>query len=126
MNVIEIRAFSTWLDDNGICYTVVKPNAVISIEDAVQNTASVKEVSEGKIYPLLVNLKEINSISKEARDHFTMQNRKPGVNSIGLLIKSPVSRIIGNFFLGLNKSTVPVKLFTDETKAVSWLKQYSN
>jgi hypothetical protein len=126
MNKIEIRAFSTWLDDNGICYTVVKPNAVISIEDAIQNTASVKEVSEGKVYPLLVNIKEINSISKEARDHFTMQNREPGVNSIGLLMKSPVSRIIGNFFLGLNKSTVPVKLFTDEEKAITWLKQFCN
>jgi hypothetical protein len=126
MNKIEIRAFSTWLGDNGICYTVVKPNAVITIQDAIQNTASVKEVSEGKVYPLLVNIKEINSISKEARDHFTMQNRAPGVNSIGLLVKSPVSRIIGNFFLGLNKSTVPVKLFTDEAKAVSWLKKFSN
>jgi hypothetical protein len=125
MNKIEIRAFSTWLDDNGICYTVVKPNAVITIEDALQNTASVKEISEGKIYPLLVNIKEINSISKEARDHFTMQNRTPGVKSIGLLVKSPVSRIIGNFFLGLNKSTVPVKLFTDEAKAVNWLQQFN-
>jgi hypothetical protein len=124
MNKIEIRAFTTWLGDDNICYTVVKPNAVISIQDAMQNSASVKEVSEGKVYPLLVDIREINSISKEARDHFTMQGRTPGVTSIGLLVKSPVSRIIGNFFLGLNKSKVPVKLFTDEAKAVSWLRQY--
>src|ERR1043165_58746 len=124
MNKIEIRAFTTWLGDDNICYTVVKPNAVISIQDAMQNSASVKEVSEGKVYPLLVDIREINSISKEARDHFTMQGRTPGVTSIGLLVKSPVSRIIGNFFLGLNRSKVPVKLFTDEAKAVSWLRQY--
>ena len=76
-------------------------------------------------YPILVNLKEIKSISKEARDHFSMQNRTPGITAIGLLIKSPASRIIGNFFLGLNKSTVPVRLFTNEEKAVLWLKQFS-
>jgi len=124
MSKIEIRAFTTWLGDNEICYTVVKPNAVVEIADAIENSAIVKEISDGKTYPMLVNLKEIKSITKEARDHFSMQGRTPGIKAIGLLIKSPASTIIGNFFLGLNKSVVPVKLFTKEEKAVDWLKQF--
>lgn len=123
---IELRAFTTWLSDNEICYTAVKRNAVVEIADALENSEAVLKVSDGKIYPMLVNLKEIKSISKEARDHFSMQNRKPGVKAIGLLINSPTSMIIGNFFLGLNRSTVPVKLFTVEEKAVAWLKTFSN
>ena len=125
MNKIEVRAFSTWIDENDICITVVKANAVISLEDAIENSASVKKLSDGKIYPMLVNLKEIKSISKEARDHFSMQGRTPGVTAIAMLIKSPVSSIIGNFFLGLNKSAVPTKLFTNEEKAKAWLTQTS-
>lgn len=125
MHKREIRAFTTWLGDNEICYTVVKPNAVVEIADAIENSAIVKEISDGKIYPMLVNLKEIKSITKEARDHFSMQGRTPGITAIGLLINSPASTIIGNFFLGLNRSIVPVKLFTKEEKAVAWLKQYS-
>jgi len=125
MNKAELRAFTTWINDNNICYTVVKPNAVIELKDALENSAAVKNISKDTIYPMLVNLKEIKSISKEARDHFSMQNRTPGITAIGLLIKSPASRIIGNFFLGLNKSTVPVRLFTNEEKAVLWLKQFS-
>ncbi len=120
----ELRAFTTWLGDNDVCYTVVKQNAVVELPDAIENSDSVAKLSEGKIYPMLVNLKEIKSISKEARDHFSMQNRPPGVSAIGLLIKSPASTLIGNFFLGLNKSIVPVKLFTNEEKAVLWLKQF--
>ena len=120
----ELRAFTTWLGDNDVCYTVVKQNAVVELPDAIENSDSVAKLSEGKIYPMLVNLKEIKSISKEARDHFSMQNRAPGVSAIGLLIKSPASTLIGNFFLGLNKSIVPVKLFTSEEKAVLWLKQF--
>lgn len=120
---IELRAFTSWLGNDGICYTVVKPNAIVNLQDAQENSCSVKEISEGTIYPLLVNLMEINSISKEARDHFSMQNRTPGVSAIAMLIRSPVSRIIGNFFLGMNRSVVPTKLFTDESEAVSWLKQ---
>lgn len=125
MNKAELRAFTTWINDNNICYTVVKSNAVIDIKDAIENSAAVKKISKDQIYPMLVNLKEIKSITKEARDHFSMQNRTPGITAIGLLIKSPASRIIGNFFLGMNKSTVPVRLFTNEEKAVLWLKQFS-
>ena len=125
MHKKELRAFTTWLGENDICYTVVKSNAVVVIVDAIENTDAVKELSDGKIYPMLVNLKEIKSITKEARDHFSMKNRAPGVSAIGLLIKSPASTIIGNFFLGLNKSKVPVKLFTSEDKAIAWLKQFS-
>lgn len=123
MKKIEIKAFITWIE-NDICHTVVKPNASIQLEDAIENSASVKKVSEGKVYPMLVNLKEIKTISREARDHFSMQNRTPGVTAIAMLIKSPVSRIIGNFFLGLNRSVVPAKLFTKDDKAIEWLKQF--
>jgi len=121
--VIELRAFTTWLGDDGICYTVVRPNVSIVLKDALENSVSIKEISGDTIYPLLVNLKEINSISKEARDHFSMQDRTPGVSAIAMLIRSPVSRVIGNFFLGINKSAVPTKLFTVESEAVTWLKQ---
>lgn len=123
--VIELRAFTSWLGTDGICYTVVKPNVVVELQDATENSSSVKEVSGDTIYPLLVNLKEIKSISKEARDHFSMKNRTPGVNAIAMLVRSPVSRIIGNFFIGINRSVVPTKLFTDESEAVSWLKQFA-
>lgn len=123
-NMVDLRVFQTWLDVDGICYTNVKPNAIIEVEDAKANSQAVKEVSAGNIYPLLVNLKGIHYISKEARDHFSMQNRTAGVKAIGMLIKSPGSRIIGNFFLGLNKPTVPTKLFTDKDKAIQWLKRF--
>lgn len=123
MQKIEIKAFITWMDENDTCITVVKPNAIIQLEDAIENSDAVKKLSDGKTYPLLVNLKEIKSISKEARDHFSMRGREPGVSAIGMLIKSPVSSIIGNFFLGLDKPKVPTKLFTSEVKAKNWLKQ---
>lgn len=122
--VVELRVFKTWMGTDGICYTVVKPNAIIEIEDAMANSEAVKLVSSGAVYPILVNLKQIHSISKPARDHFSMQNRAAGVTAIAMLIKSPGSRIIGNFFLGLNKPTVPTKLFTDKDKAITWLKQF--
>lgn len=123
--VVELRAFTSWLGSDGICYTVVRPNTIVDLQDAKENSCSIKEISGDTIYPLLVNLMEINSISKEARDHFSMQNRTPGVSAIAMLIRSPVSRVIGNFFLGMNRSAVPTKLFTVESEAVLWLKRFA-
>lgn len=120
---IELRTFNTWID-KGICHTCVKPNAIIELNDAQQNSDAVRQLSNGLRYPLLVNLKEIYYISKEARDHFSMQGRNPGISAIAMLIKSPGSRIIGNFFISLSKPAVPTQLFTEEAKAIKWLQQF--
>ncbi|MCC6691489.1 MAG: STAS/SEC14 domain-containing protein [Bacteroidia bacterium] len=123
-NVIRTRVFTTWIDNAGICRTKVKQGAIIELADAEENSAAVQKVSAGKIYPMLVDLTHINFIHKSARDHFAMRNRKPGVKVIAMLIGSPVSKVIGNFFLGINKPTVPTQLFTSEKKAVAWLSKF--
>jgi hypothetical protein len=115
--------FHTILDERGFVYTRVAPGSEIQLQDAKENTAKVIEVSKGANYPILVNLKEIKSISKEARDHFSMRGRKPNVTAIAMLVASPLSRIIGNFFLGLNRPTVPTKMFTSEEDAIHWMKR---
>jgi hypothetical protein len=103
--MIETRVFYTSMDEQGFIRTKVKPGSEISREDAKENTEAVIRLSGGKNFPILVDLRQIKSISKEARDHFSMRGRKPHITAIAMLVNSPVSRIIGNFFLGLNKPT---------------------
>jgi hypothetical protein len=40
---------------------------------------------------------------------------------VALLVGSPVTRVIGNFFIGLNKPRWPVRLFRSESDALAWL-----
>jgi hypothetical protein len=37
------------------------------------------------------------------------------------VVSSPVSRVIGNVYLRLNRSSTPTRLFTGENDAVAWL-----
>jgi hypothetical protein len=124
--IASTKCFDTFLVEGAICVTVVKKNAEITLEDAYENTKSVLKVSEGKKYPMLVDTREIRSISKEARDHFSMRNRNGNVNSIAVLIGSPISVVVGNFFMGLNKPAVPTKLFLKPEKAFVWLKKFNS
>ena len=122
--VIEIAKYFTWMGEDGIARTKVKKDAEITIEDSRANTVAVETFFYGKKYPLIIDSTEIKSITKEARDHFSMKGRKTVVSALAIIIKSPLSRIIGNFFMGLNKPVVPVKLVDSEKEAVKWIKQY--
>ena len=119
----DTPVFTTTFDPRGFVHTRVRPGAEIQVNDAKENTLKVIAVSGGSNYPILVDLREIKSISKEARDHFSMRGRKPNVTAIAMLVSSPLSRIIGNFFLGLNRPTVPTRMFASEEDGIAWMKR---
>jgi hypothetical protein len=60
-------------------------------------------------------------MSKEAREHFSTNGRDTHVSAFGIIVSSTVSRVIGNFFMGINKPPVPTRLFSDEAAATKWL-----
>ncbi|HWY37659.1 MAG TPA: STAS/SEC14 domain-containing protein [Bacteroidia bacterium] len=124
VDVIDLSAYWTWMGKDGIVRTKVKPLAEVTLKEAQENSVVVNSFYVGKKYPLLVDSRNIKSITKEARDHFSIQNRETAVSAFAILIHSPLSRIIGNFFMGLNKPTVPARLFTEEKEAIGWLKKY--
>lgn len=125
MRFKESSCFRTTLEPQGYLLSYVSPGSEIGVEDARLNTETVNRLSGNNLYPILVDLRYIKSISKEARDHFAMRGRPPGVSAIAMLVASPVSRIIGNFFLGLNRPTVPTRMFTSEKDALAWALQFA-
>lgn len=106
---------------DGIARTMVKPEAEVFLEDAKENTAAVETFYKGVKFPLLVDIRNIKSISPEAREHFSIKGRESVVMAYAMLLSSSISRMIGNFFLSFHKPAVPVKLFDDEDKALAWL-----
>ncbi|MES2681657.1 MAG: hypothetical protein V4635_17310 [Bacteroidota bacterium] len=120
----ESAAFWTWMGDDGICRTRAKTDAEISVDDAIANSAAVTSFFTGKKYPLMVDARNVRSIDKNARKHFSINGRETKITSFAIMVKSPLSRVIGNFFMGLNKPTVPARLFDDEALAIKWLKTF--
>ena len=116
----ESEAFYTWMGADGICRTVVKDGVDIDIKEAKINSEIVKSYDQGKKFPLIVDMRKIKSMDREAREFLSIKDRPSPVCCITLIISSPVSRVIGNFFIGLNKSRVPNKLFTNYEKALVW------
>ncbi len=122
--VTELPKFHTWMGSDGIARTVVKPDAEIFLQDAKENTAAIEIFYTGKKFPLLVDIRNIKSISPEAREHFSLKGRESVVKVYAMLLSSSLSRMIGNFFLSFHKPAVPVKLFDHEEKALVWLRSF--
>ncbi len=120
----ETTAFWTWMGKDGICRTKTKPLAVITLKEAMENSVAVSSFYKDKKFPLLIDARNIKYMEREARQHFSTNGRETKINCFAVMVKSPLSRLIGNFFMGLNKPAIPARLFDDENEAVKWLKQY--
>jgi hypothetical protein len=123
-NAISIKAFWTWMGPDGIARTKTKPKARIALAEAEENSRAVNSLYAGKKFPLLVDARNVLSMTHEARKHLAVKGRETNITGFAIMVKSPLSRVIGNFFMGLNKPEVPASLFDKEQEAVKWLKKY--
>lgn len=118
----ELKCYRTWMGADGIARTKVKVNAEVTLEDAKENSALVNSFFVDEKFPLLIDSRGIKSISREARSFFTTNGRETNTIAFAILIDSAVSKVVGNFFLGINKPAVPTKLFLHENDAINWLR----
>jgi len=122
--VIEVGAGRLWLREDGIVHVVTKPGAEQTLADARDQIAAIGRIGRGKGLPVLVDFKNLKSQDRGARTYFAGKETAEAVTACAILISSPLSRVIGNFYMGLNKPVAPTKLFTSESDAIEWLKAY--
>lgn len=119
-----IRTGKIWLEGDGIVRFTYFPKVEVTLADAKKSIAVVLKISKGKTQPLFVDSRGIKSMEREARTYYAGEEAAKAVSACALLIGSPISRVIGNFFLGINKPKFPVKLFTSESEAIEWLRRF--
>ena len=122
--VVETRVQLIRLGADGILRAKSKPNAEITLDDAKEAISEIAMICGGIARPILVNLAGTKSLSRDARNYFAGPETAKTESAAALLVTSPITRAIGNFFIGLNKSTVPSRLFTSEQEALDWLQQF--
>ncbi len=71
---------------------------------------------------LLIDIRESGPTGPGVREYYA-QNTIHLLAS-AMLVGSPLSQMIGNFFINLNKPLSPCRLFTSEAAAVGWLKTF--
>jgi hypothetical protein len=114
--------FTVSLRNDGIIVYDPLPRQEVSIEFAVQVLELGLQVAGGRTRACLVLMPDVKRIDREARAFFASDLYLKLSHRTALVVSSPVSRVIGNFFVGLNRVKYPCKVFDDQERAVAWLR----
>jgi hypothetical protein len=98
----------------------------MALDDAKENVAAIYELAGRSRTLVLVDTRGVRWQSREARDYFTSVNAAEATTAVALVVGSPISRVLGSFFLRFEKHRFPTALFDDETKAIHWLLGHSD
>lgn len=118
------RICNLWMGTDGICRLDYLPYARVLLEDAQEVMAAYRMLSQGKRLPLLVNTRKLEYLSREARLYFAGDETATCASAVGILVGTPTSRVLGNFYLGLTSPSLPTQLFDFEQAALTWLKRF--
>ena len=117
--VVEYESFTITLRDDGIVSFHYKTD-VLTEEIAWQIVDATAALVE-EPHPILVVLENVQKVPRESREVFVGEKNIASSSSVALVVSSPVQRVIGNFFMGLNRPPIPAQLFSSEQDAVDWL-----
>lgn len=109
---------------NNILIGTYRKNLHIDLHVAREIVRIRLSFTHGKIYPSLILSKGIISIDKPAREYLASKEAIEGLLASAIVVESTYSSFLGNFFLAVNKTKLPVKIFTDESLAEKWLQQF--
>lgn len=122
---LTTRTMRYQLDDQGFVWAAALPGSTHDLDDARENVRTAIEISGGAKVPHLIDMRLIRNQTREARAYYAGPETAEAISAVALLIGSPLSRAIANFFLGLNKPMMPTRLFTSEEEAIDWLLQHA-
>lgn len=107
---------------DGILISRFLKSEKVSLESAKQLVQARKDFQKEKNVKLVSVFPKLTSASKEARDYLATEEAKEGLSACAVVGKSPVARVIINFYLNINKvEDMPLKMFNNETDALHWL-----
>jgi len=112
--------FHMRLSPDGLVHLVWGEGVVMVVGDAVAAIEAMTRLTGGLQHPLLVDVHALGPTDRAARMEFT--RRGDLVSAIAIVVGTPLSRLMGNFFLSVSKPTAPTRLFDDEASALAWLK----
>ncbi len=105
----------------GVVHAKVLYGIEINLEKAKTYHALVQYLTKDTAHSTVIDLSGVSAISPEAREFLQNKSSQWGKTiAVALVTSTFTARVIGNFFLTINKPSYPVKIFTDPLIAQHW------
>jgi hypothetical protein len=120
--LIEGEIADYLLTDDGILISYSK-SILRTVENIAANVELVKKITGNKKVPLLIYLKNSPVPDKETRKFSTAQ--LPQIYTAMAMVSKPgLAQLIMKILFKFQIPPIPMKSFTDDEKAMEWLRQF--
>jgi len=108
------------IDADGVVHNVLT-GAAVDLPDVHGWERAYATLSGGPPAPVVVDIRAFTAVTASARKYAASAEHGAAIEAVALIVGSPVSRVIGNFWLGIDRPPYPARLFTDPEAAQRWL-----
>ena len=108
-----------WIQDD-IVHFIYKKDVNIDLEGAKKIVADRLKLQEGIPYLIYCDFRGPRDTTKEARDYLANEGSALS-KGVAVLVGSPMTRMMVNFYLKINKPLVPTRMFTDKQNALEFV-----
>lgn len=113
------------LSDDGIVVVRIRKGARQRPDDAYENLAACITAAGGRRRPLLVDITGTPPLDAQTRHLYSGQAFDSHFSAFALLVEgSPLGLMMGNIYFRVARPRIPLHLFTDESRAIVWLRGY--
>lgn len=117
--------FAEFWIENDILYFIYKPATRLDLEATRKIVTDRKMFQKNASYLVFCDARGLKEADKASRDYLAKEGSDL-VIAVGVLIDSPVTRILTNFYLAISKPLTPTKLFTDKNEAIAYLESFKS
>jgi hypothetical protein len=128
MNLTEIvteisnTRFEIRLLEKGIIENVILEGVHIEKQDVLDIKEKNLSLAGGEKYAVLISAHYLSTFSKESRELTASAEFAKETIATAIIADNMGLRLIGNFYLQVNKPHIRTKLFTDRDEAMNWLR----
>jgi hypothetical protein len=109
---------------DGILIGTYKKDLKINLDIAREIVNTRLTFTDQKNLPAIIFNQGVISMDKAAREFLSSSEGIKGLKAAAIIVDSPFSSFLGNFFLTVNKTALPVKLFSNAQRALKWLQMF--
>ena len=109
-------------DDLLIC--TYKKGSRLNLDKAKEIVKTRLEFVDYKPTVLLVYNQGVVSMDKKAREYLSTGDGVKGVVAAAIVVASPFTSFMANFFVSVNKPKMPVRVFSNANDSLKWLQKF--
>lgn len=120
----KFESFTVSMREDGIVQVTIHEGQEVTLAEVIEGTNYIMSIVKEQKFPVLFLAEEFSIPSKEAREYLAKKEALPYSKADAYVVCSFTQKLVGNFYLRVNKPARPTKLFNDKGEALEWLKMF--